>query len=175
MRPTAVAVTVLALSGCGAHDAVGGPAPAAPVRITLTSPAFAEGATIPARFTCDGADVAPPLRWAHVPPGTRELALVVEDLDAPGGTFLHWVRAGIPADARSTPSAGVDGDNSFGRPGYSGPCPPKGDPPHRYRFEVYALGTRSRLEAGAPPEAGRHAIARAGPLARGMLEGRYGR
>jgi Raf kinase inhibitor-like YbhB/YbcL family protein len=125
----------------------------------LTSPAFADGADIPIRHTCDGADLSPRLTWTGVPDGTRSLALVVDDPDAPGGTFTHWVVYDLPADQSELGEGAVpatSGRNSFGRTGYGGPCPPPADAPHRYRFTLYALdipkialknGTREELEA----------------------------
>jgi Raf kinase inhibitor-like YbhB/YbcL family protein len=115
----------------------------------LTSPAFADGADIPVRHTCDGENRSPHLAWTDPPDGTRSLALVVDDPDAPSGTFTHWLLFDIPADTRelgenvsgggSGVLGGVSGRNSFGNIGYGGPCPPPGDPPHRYRFTLYAL------------------------------------
>src|SRR5919198_755927 len=87
----ALPALALALAGCGGGDRVEGPPPRAPDRITVTSPAFKDGATIPKRYSCDGANVSPPLRWRRVPGDARELALLVEDPDAPGGSFVHWV------------------------------------------------------------------------------------
>lgn len=128
----------------------------APERITVTSPAFVDGGMIPQRFTCDGENVAPPLSWSRAPVGTRAIAVVVEDPDAPGGTFVHWVVLDLPPTATSVPP---------GTPGYRGPCPPRGDTPHRYVFSVYAL----REPVGSRSEIGRAAIAV------GRLTGRYGR
>ena len=121
---------------------------------TLTAAAFAEGGTIPAKFTCEGADVSPELRWSDAPGGTRSYALIVDDPDAPVGTFTHWVLFDIPADraslAEGTGVVGVTGKNDFGRAGYGGPCPPRGHGPHRYFFTLYALDVASlKLKAGA--------------------------
>ncbi len=125
----------------------------------ITSPAFADGADIPLRHTCDGDNLSPRLTWTDVPNGTRSLALIVDDPDAPGGTFTHWILYDMPAGARDLGqggAAGVSGRNGFGRNGYGGPCPPHGDPPHRYRFTLYALdvptlgvrhGTREEVAA----------------------------
>jgi Raf kinase inhibitor-like YbhB/YbcL family protein len=124
----------------------------------LSSPAFADGTDIPVRYTCDGEDISPRLTWSGTPPGTRSLALVVDDPDAPRGTFTHWVVYDLTPDLTelgegSTP--GTQGRNGFGRTGYGGPCPPPGGP-HRYRFTLYALdvpaiplknATREELEA----------------------------
>lgn len=110
--------------------------------LSITSPAFANEAEIPAVFTCDGETVSPPLSISGVPEGTRSLALIVDDSDAPDGTFTHWIVMDIPPDTReiakgSVPQGAVEGMTSFGRPGYSGPCPPSGF--HRYFFTLYAL------------------------------------
>lgn len=126
---------------------------------TVTSPAFGDGAAIPVRHTCDGDDVSPALRWDGVPRGSRSLAMIVDDPDAPRGTFTHWVVYDLPESLRDIAEGeapGTPGRNSFGRIGYSGPCPPPGHGPHRYRFTLYALdlpaialesGTREELEA----------------------------
>jgi Raf kinase inhibitor-like YbhB/YbcL family protein len=144
--------------------------------ITVSSTAFADGGTIPRRYTCDGADVSPPLRLTGVPSGTQELAILVEDPDAPGGTFVHWVAWGIdPAgagvDEAVAPSG--EGTNGFGRRGYGGPCPPRGAP-HRYVFTVFALSRRLDLRSGASADQLRQAVADA-TIAQGRLTGRYGR
>ena len=122
--------------------------------IQLTSPSFTDGSPIPVRHTCDGEDVSPTLEWSHPPPDTVSLALIVDDPDAPGGDWVHWVLYGIPPDAGgisegvSAPSGAVDGANDFKSLGYGGPCPPPGSP-HRYVFNLYALDTRLELESGA--------------------------
>ena len=121
---------------------------------TLTLSAFADGALIPAKFTCEGANVSPELRWSNVPVNTRSFALIVDDPDAPGGTFTHWVLFEIPADraslAEGTNRIGVAGNNDFGRASYGGPCPPRGHGPHRYFFTLYALDVASlKLKSGA--------------------------
>jgi Raf kinase inhibitor-like YbhB/YbcL family protein len=125
----------------------------------LTSTDFADGADIPQRNSCDGDDLAPRLTWKGVPDGTRSLALVMDDPDAPHGTFTHWVVYDIPPEVTELSEGstlGTQGRNSFGRSGYGGPCPPPGDAAHRYRFTLYALdlptlalqkGTREELDA----------------------------
>jgi Raf kinase inhibitor-like YbhB/YbcL family protein len=168
----------LALAACGG-DRVEGPSPAAPDRIRLTSPAFEDGATIPVKYSCDGDDVSPPLSWSGVPGGARELALLVEDPDAPGGTFVHWVLFKLPADRDGVAEAEVpDGahqaENSEGDTGYAGPCPPKGDAPHHYEFTLYALSSAIDLPDGAAAEDVRAAVSDRA-LARGRLVGRFGR
>lgn len=121
--------------------------------IVLTSPAFADGGAIPARYSRDGDDVPPPLRWTGIPAGTAELALVVVDHDAPRGAFVHWIVAGLDPtldgidDGVATRK--VEGVNSWGEVGYGGPQPPRGDPPHRYVFTLYALAEPSKFVNGA--------------------------
>lgn len=120
--------------------------------LTISSPAFAAGGYIPAKYTCDGEDVNPPLRLAAVPPRTKSLALIVDDPDAPVGTWVHWVVWNIPPETteipeNSLPAGAVQGINDFRRPRYGGPCPPSGA--HRYFFKVYALDTLLGLDAGA--------------------------
>lgn len=113
--------------------------------LTLITPAFANGDRIPARNSCDGADESPSLSWNGVPDGVHSFALIVEDPDAPAGTWNHWLLWDIPASTRGVPAgfepgeSGVSGRNDFGRRGYGGPCPPKGHGPHRYFFRLYAL------------------------------------
>ncbi|MES2643637.1 MAG: YbhB/YbcL family Raf kinase inhibitor-like protein [Myxococcota bacterium] len=116
------------------------------MRLELTSPAFSTGGTIPKKHTCEGANTSPALTWTEVPAGTRTLALVVDDPDAPGGTWVHWVAWNIPATARGLPEAVSptdamlqQGQNDFRAIGYGGPCPPRGHGPHRYFFRLYAL------------------------------------
>lgn len=121
------------------------------------------GGRIPARFTCDGADVKPVLR-AQLPSGARDVAIVMTDPDAPGGTFVHWTHWG----------ARTDGRNSYGRVGYSGPCPPKGERPHHYVITLYALRRPLGLPAGSPPGTVVGAIRRTA-FAHGSLTGLYGR
>lgn len=125
--------------------------------LAIRSPAFEDGSPLPVRFTCDGADVSPPLEWEGVPEGTEVLALVVDDPDAPDGTWVHWVLYGI-YDDRSRLDEGVppdaefgsayQGENDFGDLGWGGPCPPPGDP-HRYVFKLHALDADPGLGAGA--------------------------
>ena len=177
-----VTASAIALCGCGSGGG-GGSAPApprsAPSTLRLSSPAFAAGAAIPRRYTCDGANQSPPLSFGGVPAGARQLALSVDDPDAPGGDFTHWLLYRIPPRTRAmaagaVPPGAAQGRNSFGRTGYSGPCPPKGDRPHRYRFLLYALRRPPALPPGAPPDAFRAAMSGAA-LAEGTLRGSYSR
>lgn len=123
-----------------------------PAAIEISSPAFQTGKTIPAKFTCDGEDRSPALQWGALPTGTQSLALIVDDPDAPGGTWVHWVLFNLPASLKGLPEgvtkAGVEGVNDFGTQKYGGPCPPKGKP-HRYFFKLYALDQTLALQAGA--------------------------
>src|SRR4029077_20367313 len=125
----------------------------------LTSAALKDGATIPGKYTCDGVDVSPPLAWSGAPAGTRGLALIADDPDAPGGTWVHWVLYNLPAEVSELPEniAKVDsldlgrarqGRNDFRRPGYGGPRPPPRPAP-RHLFTLYALYTRLEVKAGA--------------------------
>ena len=106
----------------------------------ITSAAFAEGATIPKQFTCDGENTPPAIVLSNPPEGTRSFALIMDDPDAPKGTFTHWLAYDIPASKTELQvDAGKTLRNSFGRDGYGGPCPPLGHGSHRYFFKVYAL------------------------------------
>ena len=119
-------------------------------------PAFREGETIPKRHSCEGNDLSPAVEWSEAPPGTKSFALIVDDPDAPVGTWNHWLLWDIPATTASIPEGfqpgrvGTSGNNDFGKPGYGGPCPPKGHGPHRYYFKLFALDIdRLGLAAGA--------------------------
>jgi len=127
---------------------------------SLSSAAFKEGAAIPGKYTCDGADVSPPLRWSGAPPSTAAFALIADDPDAPAGTWVHWVLYDLlsattelrenveKSDAPAGLAGARQGRNDFRRVGYGGPCPPPG-PAHRYFFKLYALDTPLKLKAGA--------------------------
>ena len=125
--------------------------------LTITSGAFTEGHTIPSAYTCEGHDISPPLAWHDPPAGTESFALISDDPDAPGKTWVHWVVYNLPATARQLPEAfstskeQADGTRQgltdFGRIGYGGPCPPIGT--HRYVFTLYALDTALHLPAGS--------------------------
>lgn len=142
----------------------------------LTSPVFAEGGSIPRRYTCDGDDVSPPLEIQGVPEGAGSLVLIMDDPDAPRGVWDHWVVYDIPPDVTTIPegveSLGTSGRNSWGRLGYGGPCPPSGV--HRYVFQVFALDGPLGLREGATKA---RVLEAAEPrtLARARLVGRYGR
>ncbi|WP_225896402.1 YbhB/YbcL family Raf kinase inhibitor-like protein [Amazonocrinis nigriterrae] len=148
----------------------------------LESTAFDANGLIPAKYTCDGADISPPLIWDEVPKGTQSIVLIVDDPDAPGGTFVHWVVYDIPATIRQLPEkiaavkplpdGGVQGKNDFGKLGYGGPCPPSGI--HRYFFKIYALDQELSLPAGATKNQILTAI-ESHILAKADLIGRYKR
>jgi Raf kinase inhibitor-like YbhB/YbcL family protein len=128
-----------------------------PIPLTIRSPVFHEGGSIPARYTCDGEDVSPPLEWSGVPEGTKSLALTCDDPDAPAGLWVHWVVFDLPPSATGLPEGvpvtpeisggGRQGKNDFRKIGYGGPCPPGGT--HRYVFTLYALDSTLGLPAGA--------------------------
>lgn len=174
----ALAAVLAALAaGCGGGDTPDKPLPTAAGSVRLESPAFHDGGNVPRKYTCDGSGVSPPLRWTGVPPGTRELALLVEDPDA--DRFVHWSLLAIPAGTTSiaegrVPRGAVQTVNGFGDKGWGGPCPPEGKSPHRYVFALYALGKRLGLDSDASADAVREKVADAA-LARGTLTGRYGR
>lgn len=151
--------------------------------MNITSPAFSDGASIPARFTCQGENLSPQLDWSGVPSGARSLALVVSDPDAPGGTFIHWVLYNLPPQTSGLPegvpaserlsSGAAQGRNDFGRIGYGGPCPPPGKP-HRYIFTLYALDLAPDLPAGLNA-ARLNSLMRGHILAQASLTGLYQR
>lgn len=170
-------IVMVVLAACGDDESALPADPAAPETLSVTSPAFEQGAEIPVAHTCDGADVSPPLAWEGVPDEAAELALLMEDPDAPGGVFVHWVAAGIdPAadgleEGEAPPAAGR---NDFDGLGYAGPCPPVGDEAHRYVITVFAVGEPLELTEGASAGELRAALGEA-VLAEGELTGRYGR
>jgi Raf kinase inhibitor-like YbhB/YbcL family protein len=126
----------------------------------LTSSAFVHEGPIPGKYSCDGEDVSPPLRWDDPPEGAQSFALIFDDPDAPAGTWVHWVLYNIPGEARALPEAvpaevrladgSLHGKNSWRRVDYGGPCPPGGT--HRYIFKLYAINTMLDLPAGATKE-----------------------
>ncbi|GGZ88749.1 hypothetical protein GCM10010389_28910 [Streptomyces echinoruber] len=155
------------------------PTPTATRRITVTSPAFPDGGTIPRRYTCDGADVSPPLALSGVPADATGLVVIAEDRDAPHGTFTHWLMWGVyprlaELPAGEVPAGATVGRNDFRKNAYGGPCPPRGDRPHRYVFTVYAADRRLGLTPSATADDVRRVLA-GHTLALGSLSGRYGR
>ena len=152
MRVALVACAAFSILGCRDASVSPGPPPgktSAPV--VLSSAAFAAGSSIPAQYTCDGVDQSPELAWSAVPDSAKSIAIVVDDPDAPHGTFTHWIVWNITPSTRTLGVAGngglaggTSGTNDFDRIGYSGPCPPKGQL-HHYRFNVYGLDTKLDL------------------------------
>lgn len=125
--------------------------------LTIKSSAFKDGEFIPEKFTCDGENANPLLEIRNIPPETKNLALIMDDPDAPSGTWVHWLVWNILPNTQyinedALPDGAVEGKTSFGRPGYGGPCPPRGDKPHRYFFKIYALDGDISLEAGSSLE-----------------------
>lgn len=149
----------------------------------VKSSAFSEGGPIPKKHSCQGDDVSPDLSWEGVPPGTKSIALIVDDPDCPGGTWVHWIAYNIPSTlhglpeavpAQKTSAGGLrQGENDFGRIGYGGPCPPPGKA-HRYCFKVYALNSLLELEPGAT-KARLESAMKNHILAEGLLTGRFQR
>lgn len=148
-----IAITLLAACQAPASDTANA------VKFKMSSPAFQDSGLIPKIHTCQGENKSPELNWSQVPVNTHSFALIVDDPDAPGGTFTHWVLYDMPARseklAAGASNSGVSGLNSTNQPGYMGPCPPSGI--HRYYFKLYALdvptlglpagATRQQLEA----------------------------
>jgi Raf kinase inhibitor-like YbhB/YbcL family protein len=151
-------------------------------KLTIASPAFSENGMIPRRYCCNGSDISPALSWEGVPEGTRSLALICDDPDAPAGTWVHWVLFNIPPGEKGLPpdigpqaalsNGAVQGTNDFGRLGYGGPCPPRGT--HRYYFKLYALDTILSLDAGAAKTQVEAAM-KGHILAQAQLMGKYRR
>lgn len=147
--------------------------------LIVTSSAFNNGSNIPRQYTCDGENVNPDLEIANIPPESRSVVLIMDDPDAPSGTFTHWIVANIPPRALVTipedaalDMPGVQGKNNFGKSQYGGPCPPSGT--HRYYFKAYALNTELRIDEGADREEVESAMANH-VIARGEIMGTYGR
>jgi Raf kinase inhibitor-like YbhB/YbcL family protein len=188
-------LTLLASPGCRRADGLPAEDPGR-LKIQVRSSAFTEGGMIPQTFSCDSADTSPPLEWSGAPPSAHSLVLIVDDPDAPMGTWSHWVvfnlppeanalKQGVPAQETIPPGfvegpdtsaehtlAAIQGQNDFGKHGYSGPCPPAGT--HRYFFRLYALDIGLHLDSKATradvlKEIGGHV------LAEGRLFGKYAR
>lgn len=145
--------------------------------LELHSPAFGPMQTIPQDYTCEGMNLSPPLDWLGVPVGTLTLLLTCDDPDAPRGVFHHWAAYNIPASTTAIAAGAAPGEaalNDFGKPGYGGPCPPRGARPHHYIFRLAALDTR----LAPPARAGCAEVAKLAEghvLAEARLIGRFGR
>lgn len=157
MRRLCLVILICLLSACAGKSTQIQPASGA-AKLELTSPAFEPGAAIPAKYTCQGEDLSPALSWSGLPQGTQSLALIVDDPDAPMGTWVHWVVYNLPGDASgltegasqgsasssNLPAGTKQGKTSFGRADYGGPCPPSGE--HHYFFKLYALDVKLENE-----------------------------
>ena len=175
LRALLPALACVALASCGAksdatHESNGATAVENETlaKLSLTSSAFKDGQPIPTQYSCDGLNQSPALEWGEPPAGTKSFALVIDDPDAPSGTFRHWGAYDIPASTRSIGAGqriGTEVDNDGGKPGYTGPCPPKGNGVHHYHFKLFALDVdRLNLAADAKVadvenEANKHALA----------------
>jgi len=152
-------------------------------KISISAEKFKDGETIPDLYTCKGKDISPSLFWKGIPDGTKSIALIMDDPDAPGGTFVHWVLYNVPAQTQKLPEGmphgkiladrSMQGMTDFGRTGYGGPCPPPGKP-HRYYFKIYALDSMTDLAPGASKKQLENAIA-GHILAKGEIVGIYKR
>jgi hypothetical protein len=173
---------VLLLAGCGSSDkpAETGPNEVGTSPVAMVSPDFKDGGTIPRRFTCDGAGDRPRITWNGVPRDAKDVALLVGDPDAPGGTFIHWTVWNLPRamtgglGAAALPAGAIQGANTAGSIGWTPPCPPKGDKPHHYVFGIYATSKRIELKQGEDPARVVPTV-RAAAIASGSLTATYGR
>ena len=170
-------VSCALLAACSGGERGQVAAPDVPDSVRVTSPAFSDGDRLPTRFTCDGEGAVPPLRWSGGPEDPAAWAVVVDDPDAPGGTFVHWVVLDLPPQVQAltggtVPDPAVEPPNSSGDPGYTPACPPEGR--HRYRFAVYALSRPTGLTADAGLEEALTAVS-SRSVARGRLVATYER
>ncbi len=175
----AIVAAIFLVLGCLGRREAGAKtsmAPKAPSRgMTITSPAFRENGSIPAKYGCGGSNISPPLGFSGAPQNAKTLALIVEDPDAPGGLFTHWVVWNIPASTATVaegqpPAGGMEGENSYGKSGYGTLCPPSGE--HRYIFNVYALDAELNLPASTGREQ-LEAAMKGHVVAQTQLMGRY--
>jgi Raf kinase inhibitor-like YbhB/YbcL family protein len=172
-----LSLLLLFAAGCKAQEAPSAQEGELDMTIQITSSAFTEGSTIPRLYTCDDKNVSPPLAWTGVPTTTVSLVIIMDDPDAPSGTWVHWVLYNLPPDLtgydQGMSGKGTDGKNDFNRMGYGGPCPPRGST-HRYYIKLYALDARLDLKAGAGKSQVEN-LMRGHILAQGQLMGKYGR
>jgi Raf kinase inhibitor-like YbhB/YbcL family protein len=152
-------------------------------KISISAEGFKDGTTIPDIYTCKGKDISPSISWNGIPAGTKSIALIMDDPDAPGGTFVHWILYNVPAQTqkllegmthdKTLADGSMQGMTDFGRTGYGGPCPPPGKP-HRYFFKIYALDSMINLPPGASKKQLENAMA-GHILAKGEIVGIYKR
>ncbi len=166
---------LLILVGCNGQDASLASEGENDMTIQITSTVFTEGGKIPSLYSCDDQNVSPPLAWTGVPTNTVSLVLIMDDPDAPSGTWVHWVLFNLPSNLTSLEQGksggGKDGMNDFGKLDYGGPCPPRGSN-HRYLIKLYALDSILDLKAGATKAQVESAM-KGHILAQGQLMGRY--
>lgn len=173
-------LAMLVMAACDTGSSTPLPAGGSAESLALTSPAFAAQQPMPKKYSCDGQSLSPPLQWSAPPAGTKSLALIVDDPDTPGGTFVHWVLynlspttlalpENVPTDA-TLPDGSKQGRNGSGKTGYTGPCPPGGT--HHYHFKLYALDTDLGLAPGADKSQVENAMDKH-VLAYGELVGTY--
>ena len=187
LKVVSTALATIALVSCGGtggakHEATNGGAnmdtEAVTKSLTLTSEAFQNGQPIPELYSCDGANHSPALHWSEPPAGTKSFALVIDDPDAPNGTFRHWGVYDIPASARGIAAGqhvGSEVNNDGGKPGYTGPCPPRGNGVHHYHFKLFALDSDKLALNAAAKVADVENAASAHAIAQGELIGTYER
>jgi Raf kinase inhibitor-like YbhB/YbcL family protein len=179
--PLVAVLAAAALAGCGGDKPKESDLPAAPENLSIASAEIKPDGTIPKQLTCDGAGTAPTITYRGLDPGKgAEAVFIVEDPDAPGGTFTHWTVYGIPAQTGSGlaphgqfPVGVKSGKNSAGKTGWAPPCPPKGDDAHHYTFALYEIKSGSSLPSGASPEQVRGLLK--GAVARGSFTATYKR
>jgi len=180
---------LLTMLGCGPRQQPASPSSPTPtaqketiMELKLTSAAFKEGEAIPRQYTCDGVNVSPPLEWGRAPKNAKTIAIITDDPDAPGGTWVHWVLFNLPAEniglvenlpvTENLKAGGFQGKNDFDKIGYGGPCPPSGT--HRYIFKIYAVDAELPLKAGATKADVEKAM-QGHIVAQGQLMGSYSR
>jgi len=167
----------LVIAACDRGDTSKTAEGSANMGLQMTSTAFADGEAIPKRYTCDGDNISPQLAWSGVPEGTKSLALILDDPDAPSGSFIHWVIFDIPPTLNELSDGvqgiGTQGANSTRKQAYFGPCPPPG-PAHRYFFKLYALDRTLDLSPGSTKADVEKAM-QAHILAQGQIMGKFGR
>lgn len=177
IRSISLLALVLMSAGCKSELNQGNEAGVPPMSIAVSSPSFKEGERIPIKFTCDGMNLSPQLDWSGQVATVHSLALIMDDPDAPAGTFVHWVLFNLPGDLASLPEGvsgtGVAGSNGLRKLGYGGPCPPKGST-HRYFFKLYALDSTLDLKEGASNAEVERAM-QGHIVGQGQLSGKYSR
>lgn len=180
------ALALIALASCGAAKDSGNRSNSdgatmdetASAPLTMTSDAFQDGQPIPRQYSCDGTNQSPAIHWSEPPAGTKSFALVIDDPDAPKGTFRHWGVYDIPATARGIDGGqhvGTEVNNDGGKPGYTGPCPPHGNGVHHYHFKLFALSVDKLGLSPAAKVADVETAAGAHAIAQGELIGTYER